>query len=280
VVDRPSVAHVRRGLVVILAVLLIGSAGCSDVKRAASGSFEPAAAGKLTVATELPVRGFWDGRDPASVHAGFEWALAKALARELGLELVVREVPFADIAAGRLGGADLALAQVSATDQRRDHAELTVPYFDTEPAALARSGTEHNLQDLATAKDQRWVVQEATTLEAYLDDVVRPDEKPLRLTTTDAVVRAVVDGDADVAMLDLPTALTIAAEKGLVVPARFDHPESIVGVVPKGSDGFEAIDTALHRLIADGTVARLRKRWLDPKFSTDPDDVAVILAED
>lgn len=270
----------RRSRVLLAIVLILAAAGCSDVQRAASGSFAPATKGTLTVATELPVPGFWDGNDPASTSGGFEWGLARALAEKLGLRLAVREVPFSDIVAGRLDGADLALAQVSDTARREAVADLTVPYDESSPAALARRGTEDDLVDLATAEKQRWVVQAGTTLERYLDDVVRPKQKPLLRSTTAAVVQAVVDGDADVALLDLPAALVVAAKKGLVVPARFDHVESTVGVMPAGSRNLEAIDQQLQRLLADGTVDRLRKRWLDPVFATQPKDVPVIVAQE
>jgi len=270
-----------RGLrAALLALLVLGSGACSEVQQAASPTFAPVTKGTLTVATELPAPGFWNGDDPATVRGGFEWGLAQALADELGLTVSVRQVPFADIVSGRLDGADIAFAQVSATAERKKVVQLTQPYYETSPAALARPDTERDLVDLATAKKQRWVVQEGTTLESYLADVVRPAEKPLVLATTDAVVRAVVDGDADVALLDLPTALTVAREDGLSVPARFERVEPIVGVLPADSDNGQLVDKALARLLANGTVDRLRTKWLDPVFVVDPDTVPVIIAQD
>jgi polar amino acid transport system substrate-binding protein len=262
-------------------VLLLFVAGaCSGARRTATGGLETNKDGTLTVATELPAPGFWNGDDAASVRGGFEWALAGALAKELGTSLAIRTTPFADIVAGKLDGADLALAQVSATDERRKHAQLTVPYFTSSPAVLARKGTEGDLVDLATAKGRQWVVQRATTLERYLLDVVRPDEDPFLVSTTEDVVRAVADGKADVGLLDLPTALATAKTEGLTVPARFDRPESFVGVLPKGSDNLDAIDTALRHLLADGTIDDLRAKWLEQRFARNPSDIPVIRARD
>jgi hypothetical protein len=56
--------------------------------------------------------------NPTSIHGGFEWGLAEALAEQLGLDLTVGEVPVTDIVADWLQGADIALAQVSATKVR------------------------------------------------------------------------------------------------------------------------------------------------------------------
>ena len=56
--------------------------------------------------------------DPASIHGGFAWGLAEALADQLGLDLTVGEVPVTDLVAGWLHSADIDLAQVSATKER------------------------------------------------------------------------------------------------------------------------------------------------------------------
>ena len=148
---------------ILTALLLLAGSACSDVKRAASGSLAAKAGGTLTVATELPAPGFWEGTDPATVDGGFEWGLADALARELGRHLTVQALPFAEIVAGRLGTADLALAQVSATDERRRVAELTAPYLESAPAVLAGSGAQTDLVDLATARHRRWAPGMPTT---------------------------------------------------------------------------------------------------------------------
>src|SRR4051794_6706481 len=92
-----------RGLRILLVVIAVLAGGaCTQMKRAATGGLDTATDGTLTVATELPAPGFWDGDDPTTVHGGFEWAVADALSNELGLELAVVQVPFGDIVAGRL----------------------------------------------------------------------------------------------------------------------------------------------------------------------------------
>lgn len=56
-------------------------------------------------------------------------------------------------------------------------------------------------------------------MEIYLDEAVRPDEEPLLLATTDEVVQAVVDGDAEVLLLDLSIALRGTAQPTVAVVA-------------------------------------------------------------
>ena len=114
---------------------------------------------------------FWEGDDVSTLAGGFEWGLARALADELGLRVSFRDVPFPDIVTGELHGADVALAQVSITDEREDRVEFSVTYFDSAPAVLAPRDAD-DIHDLATARDRSWVVERATTEEAFVGDVV------------------------------------------------------------------------------------------------------------
>lgn len=261
-------------LLILALTMVVGS--CSDVRRAARGEYAPRVAGLLVVGTDLPAPGFWEGSDPSSIRGGFEWALADALAEELGLTLAVRDVPFSDITRGALGDSDLALAQVSPTPERRERVDFSIAYLTSAPAILTAAGAP-DVRDLATAKEQRWVVEAGTTGAEYLTDVVDPDRAPLVVGGQLAAVQAVLAGTVDAALLDLPSALAIAHdERGLTVPARFDEAEDLAIVLPKGSGNTDTINRALRLLMADGTIDSLRERWLDPIFSADLETVPVI----
>ena len=104
--------------------LLLTFSACAAAKQTAAGDFEPASPGHLTVATDLPAPAFWSGDDPKRVDGGFEWGIAHDLADAFDLDLTVVDVPFGDIIAGKLHGADLALAQVSITKRTREGSRL------------------------------------------------------------------------------------------------------------------------------------------------------------
>jgi polar amino acid transport system substrate-binding protein len=257
-------------------VTLVG--GCGEATKVAENTFEPASAGRVVVATSLPSPGFWEGDDVATLDGGFEWGLARALADELRLRVSFRDVPFPDIVTGELHGADVALAQVSITDEREDRVKFSVAYFDSAPAVLAPSDAD-DIHDLATARDRSWVVERGTTEQAFVDDVIRPDESVVAVDGEGEAVDTVLSGEADAALLDLPAALVIAARvPDLQVHARFDDPERYGVVLPEDSPDINrrAIDKALRGLLADGTVDDLADRWLRPVLASDPDDIPVI----
>ena len=200
---------------------MLSAVGCGDDSGSdAGGTFTPKHAGVLTVITSLPAPGFWDGPDVDHLTGGFEWGIANDLAKRFGLEVKFVNVPFEQLAAGDFDDADIALAQISTTDARRDLMDFSSPYYPSNAGALATKDVE--LKDLAAAKDLKWVVEESTTEQSLLDDVIKPDDAPLVTQTRDETLAALADGRADAALLDLPTALATAHEHPeLTVPAQF-----------------------------------------------------------
>jgi len=260
-----GVPRIARPVAAVLAAVLavVATAACAAVDDGdPAGTFTPATPGVLTVASNLPAPGFWEG--PASAPTGgFEHGLAVALADRFGLDsVVVVDVPFERIVAGDLGGADLALAELTPTDERDGVLDFTTGYLDANPAVIVRPGSD--LEDMAAARELTWVVQEGSTQEDLVTEVVRPELPVATVATIDAVVAAVLAGDVDAGLLDLPTALVEQqlTDGGVVVAAQFGTDDVLAIAVPEGSDDLEALDSAVRGMLADGTVESLADEWL------------------
>jgi polar amino acid transport system substrate-binding protein len=265
----------RFAFVGLVLALSASVGGCAASRDAARGSFTPEHEGVLTVAASIPAPGFWDSDDE-----GFEWGLAQALADRFDLRLEVVNVPFQQIVDGDLGGADLALSQISITDERGKVLDFSVPYYDTAPGVLALAGTD--IDDLATAKEQHWVAVAGSTEADYLEDVVHPDATWTAVDDETAAASDVLAGRADAALMDLPTALVLARrEPGLDVVARFATSERYGVALPDGStSNVEAVDAAIRSMQADGSLQDLTERWLRPALGTNPDDIKVVRTPD
>lgn len=257
-------------LLLLCVVAVLSQAGCTvEFGGGPTGEFTPVKPGVLTVATEkVPMTGFWLGTKERPT-GGFEYGLAQAIAGQLGLDRVeIRTVPFGKMIAGDLGGADLGLRQLTPTPEREQNLDFSIPYISAPPAALVLGGT--GIPDMKTAKELTWVVPESTTLVGTLEDLVDPDrmfEKPDRA----AVVHAVVDGEADAALFDLPVALALAqASAGeLEVAAQFNSQETFAAALPAGSSNLEAVNSAIRSLASDGTLSDLAEQWLGVSLQSD-----------
>jgi polar amino acid transport system substrate-binding protein len=261
----------------VLCVAAIGVlAGCSGTEDAASPTFVPTSPGDLVVAAALPAPGFWDGSSADALVGGFEFALARALAAELELELRVVDVPFERIAAGDLGGADLAIAQISITADREEVVDFSIPYLTVDAGVLARSGAE--ISDLYEARDLRWAALAGSTQAELLTEVVRPDDDVVLVADEVEAAGAVGAGDVDAALLDAPSALLVAgADPGLEAVARFATREQYGIGLPESaaSVNLEVVDRILRRFTADGTLDDLVD-GLSDVLGGDPDDLPVI----
>ena len=211
---------------------------------------------------------------------GAEYELAQELAKRLGVdEVVVRTEDFSKIVAGELGDADVALALITPTDARREVLDFTTPYLEAAPTLLVKGDRE--VDDVQTAQELRWVVGANTTFVDIVDDVIRPDAPPAQIEDRTEEVRMVADGEADVAMFDLPAAAAIAEqEPGLSMAAQLGQAEPIAAALPKGSPNTQAVGAALRAMENDGTIDKVTERWFGASISDVEGDVPLLRTDD
>jgi polar amino acid transport system substrate-binding protein len=250
-----------RALAPLLAVAAL--TGCASTGRGSGGSFTPRVKDTLTVATaQIPDPGFWEGTF-ARPTGGFEYELARKLAGRFGLGHVsVVHVPFHELVRGHLGGADLALSDVTITDERSDHLDFSSSYLEAPPSLLVRPGTD--VPDVNAARDLRFAVQHDTTLKTALEADIEPTVAPLVFEHQREVLRALETHRVGAIMLDLPVALAYVREapRKFAVAAQLPSEAQLGVALPQDSPNVEAVDSAIRAFKADGEIDALAKRWL------------------
>src|SRR5215475_6685947 len=90
----------------------------------------PAKAGQLTVEVNLPAPGWWNGNTPDDIKDGYEYCMAANIAHRAGLDKVEAvNVAWDALVAGQTKDFDLALSEISITDERKKVVDFSVPYF-------------------------------------------------------------------------------------------------------------------------------------------------------
>jgi polar amino acid transport system substrate-binding protein len=295
-VRRGSVRKLAAGLVAF--VLVFAAAACGDDSGGSSsgtdanlGNFGDCAVtvpkgslgdvklthdGELTVATNLPAPGFWnvggsDPSDPSSINGGFEYCLAADIATSLGLDKVkVVQVSFDALVAGQTSDFDLALSQVTITDERAKVVDFSTPYFSSDQGVLVNKGT--TVANIDDARKLKWGVQASTTGQSYLTDVVKPDSEPSVYQDTPSMFAALTAKQIDAVMLDTSIVLgQAAASNGAqVVVAQFKTGEEYGAIYQKGSPNGAALDKIISGYETDGTMKAIADQWLVPVFKGDP----------
>ena len=268
--------------IVLVIALALGVAACSDDDKtpAATGGsgsggasgFTPMKAGVLTVGTELPAPPFWIGDDYDSITGGFEYEMAQALAKELGVASVtIVEMPFAGLVAGQECPCDVDFSQISIKPERSEVVEFTVPYFLSDQGVLVKKGT--TVKTLDDAKALQWGAQVNTTGLDFIESQIKPTKQAQVYNTTVDAFNALDAGQIQAVLLDTPIVLGQAkATPQLEVVAQFKSTEEYGGAVNKGSANFASINAAMQKLIDNGTVSDLAKKY----FGADPSDIPVI----
>lgn len=279
---RGSACGRRRRAVSLLALALLATAltlaSCATTGGGASGSFASRVKGTLTVATaQIPDPGLWYGTF-AHPTGGFEYGLAQALAKRFGLSKVkVIHVPFHELVRGHFGGADLALSDITITEERAEYLDFSTPYLEAPPAIVVHPGTQ--VPDVKAARNLHWAVQHDTTLREALEEQIEPTTKPLLFELQSEKLAAFEDGRVNAVMLDLPVALAYAREspRKFAVAAQLQSEAELGIALPSGSGNTEAVDSAIHALKAEGEIDRLGVRWLHANLEEGADESIPVL---
>lgn len=259
------------------AIALAGPAAAADMignceLSGAKGSIpieKPAKAGQLTVEVSLPAPIWWNGDTPEAIKDGMEYCMAAEIAWRAGYDkLEIVNVGWDALIAGQTADFDLAMSQISITEDRKKVHDFSVPYFNSDIGVLARTDAP---VDEKTIKSAKVGVQQATTGAAFaqgtlgLTDVqVYPDQGDM--------FTALRAGQIDAAMTD--TSIVLAEEVAnpgkVAVIGQYKTGETYGAIYPKGNPNNATLDKIIQSMIDDGTVAKLGAKYLAAAWGKDP----------
>lgn len=229
----------------------------------------PAKAGQLTVEVSLPAPIWWNGDTPEAIKDGMEYCMAAEIAWRAGYDkLEVVNVGWDALIAGQTEGFDLAMSQISITEDRKKVHDFSVSYFSSDIGVLARTDAP---VDEKTVKSAKVGVQQATTGASFaqgtlgLTDVqVYPDQGDM--------FTALRAGQIDAAMTDTSIVLAEQAANGdkVVVVGQYKTGEAYGAIYPKGNANNAVLDKILQAMIDDGTMAKLGGKYLAAAWGKDP----------
>jgi polar amino acid transport system substrate-binding protein len=233
--------------------------------------------GQLTVGVSLPSDGFEVGvvKGTEVIYAeGFDIDLARALAKRLGLG----QVAFVQSRFDRLFSAgakpwDVAIAQITITDRRRKTADFTRPYLSVDQGVLLAQTVLTPPTTLAGLRRLRVCALAKSTGADVAASRIAPTRPVIQIGNEPTLMLSLQTGRCQAVVYDAPT---LGVLKSLT-PERYGPFAGVIktgeqyGVaLPKGSPLRPAVDAALARLIADGTVAQLQRTWLTADLSKLP----------
>ncbi|WP_193548176.1 ABC transporter substrate-binding protein [Aestuariivirga litoralis] len=232
----------------------------------------PAKAGQLTVEVSLPAPIWWNGDTPEAIKDGMEYCMAAEIAWRAGYDkLEVVNVGWDALIAGQTSDFDLAMSEISITDERKKIHDFSVPYFSSDIGVLVRKDAPVDEKSIKSAKVG---VQQATTGAAFVQDKlgitdvqVYPDQGDMF-----AALRA---GQTDVAVTDTSIVLAevVANPDKVEVVGQYKTGESYGAIYPKGNANNATLDKIIQSMIDDGTIKKLGEKYLAAAWGKDPASV-------
>src|ERR1700693_2484164 len=235
-----------------------------------SVKLETVVPGALSVRPTLPAPGWWNGDSPDTIKDGFEYCMAANMAYRAGLDrVIVVNRSFAQVVTGQAKGFDIALSEITITDERKKVLNFTEPYFSSDQGVLVRAGTKIDKDNI---KKMRLAAEQATTTLQYIMDNIKPVEQPKVYPSVAGMYAALAAGQVDAGVYDTPNVLTRAKEShGMFeVVGRYDMGEKWGGIVNKDSPNLATFNKLIEDFKKDGTLERLTTKYLTPNLGMDP----------
>jgi len=267
----------RLGLLTLLLSFFAGSASatsdygnCEVSGERGSVKLETVVPGALSVRAVLPAPGWWNGDSPETIKDGFEYCMAATMAYRAGLDrVIVVNRSFAQVIAGQAKGFDIALSEITITEERKKVVNFTEPYFNSDQGVLVKAGTHIDQENI---KKMRLAAEQATTTLQYIMDYIKPVEHPKVFASVAPMYAALAAGQVDAVLYDTPNVLARAKESnGLFkVVGRYDMGERWGAVVNRDSPNLAVFNKLIEDFKKDGTLDRLTNRYLTPNLGMDP----------
>jgi len=228
--------------------------------------------GQLTVATDSPAYEPWFSNNDPTNGKGFESAVAYAVADRLGFsndQVSWVKVRFNNSYKPGPKDFDFDINQISITAARAKVVDFSDGYYSAAQGVIAlKDSPVADVTSIADLAKYKLGAQTGTTSLTAIRDVIQPDQDPLVFTDTNAAKQALLNGQVDAILADVPTAFYITAveiPQGKIVgqfQPETGQQEQFGMLFEKGSGLVPCVNAALAELRKDGTLADIEQRWL------------------
>jgi polar amino acid transport system substrate-binding protein len=258
--------------VVGVAALLLAACGDDDDKKSDStdsGGGDSASA--LTVCTDAPYPPFEFEDEDSGEFTGFDMELLREIASRMDRELDVTVQPFDGIwLAPQAGTCDVVASAMTITDDRKEGALFSDPYFDANQSLLVRTEDKDTYNNLEKLAGKKIGVQLETTGETYANDHKPDGSEVVSFEDPAAMFLALESGEVDALLQDFPVnAYRATQDDGMTVVEQYQTNEEYGFAAAKDNqDLIDEINDKLAETKEDGFYDDLYAEWFGEEPSS------------
>ena len=260
-------------LLALVMVLSLAACGGDNASGSQGGAaFTTVEEGKLIMSTEAGFPPYEmtadDGGYNGTGFEGIDVEVADAIAKKLGLELVIDDMGFtAALTAVQTGQSDIAMAGITITDERLEVMDFSDSYATGVQVVIVREDSPiQSIDDLANA--EMIGCQADTTGYIFASDTPENGgygaDHVTAYDTGSLAVAALANGQIDAVIIDNePAKAFVAATAGLkILEGEWVVEDYAIGFA-KGNDALrEAVNQAVAELKADGTFQQIVDKYI------------------
>ena len=243
---------------VLASMILVACQSSTDSSQSAVDAIKQK--GKLVVATSpdyapFEFQSLVDGKNQV---VGADIDMAQAIADELGVKLEISSMSFDNVLTSlQTGKADLAIAGISATDERKEVFDFSIPYYENKMSFLVRKADLDKYKDLTSLASANIAAQKGTVPETMIKEQL-PNAQLTSLTNMGEAVNELQAGKGDAVPMDEPVALSYAGKNSDLVVATAtltmkDGEANAVAIKKDQSDLKAVVDKVIQKLKDEGT---------------------------
>ncbi len=215
---------------VLVGALTLGMVGCnssketSNEKKTSTQLEQIKENGKLVIGTsaDYPPYEFHKTIDGKDQIVGFEMEIAKEIAKDLGVELEIKDIKFDGLLpALKSGNIDMVVAGMSPTEERKKAVNFTETYYNGEHTILVKKENVNKFNSIDSLKNVKIGVQKSSLQEQIATDVLQATNIK-GLGKISDVVLELVNGNVDAVVLSKETTKGYLKQYQDIVDAGID----------------------------------------------------------
>ena len=252
----------KKLIAIALCVLMLTAilAGCTPAEKGMTVT-----EGKLIMSTNAAFPPY-EMTDDNDNFIGIDVEIAQAIAKELGLELVIQDMGFtAALEAAQNGKSDIVMAGVSVTPEREEVMLFSNSYATGIQVVIVKEGSDVTMDNLDTKKIG---TQMGTTGYLYASDTPENggygEDNVVAYENGMTAVQALLNNQVECVIIDsAPAQEFVKANEGLtILEGAWVEEDYAIGMSKTNVALQKAINEALDKLTKDGTIQMIVDKYI------------------
>jgi len=254
-------SFLKAALLLVTVAVALNFAGCSKQGETMKKIKE---SGKLVLGTSADYAPYEfhkiiDGQDTI---VGFDIDIAREIAKDLGVELVINEYSFDSLLqALNSGKIDIVISGMNPSPERAKSVDFSDIYYTAQHAVMVRAEDKDKIKTIDDLKGKKVGAQLTTTQEDIVKEKM-PDSTLVSLKTIPNLVLELMNKKVDAIVVELPVAKGYVKNNSGLAISDIDVNEDIseeesgnaVAVRKNNKDLVEQINKTIARIQKDGTL--------------------------